>query len=223
MEKISNKRELLRKKKIALKRKRWMTFGLIFLGVLFIFATAYFLPKLVMRLNKYESSEGFSLGDPDAPVSVELFSSYYCSFCKDYSEQNEKSFIADYVDTGKVFYRYVNLPPQSEQAILASAASYCAADQNRFFDYKEQLYNYAAVQDGFSAENLIKYANFIGMDSETFSKCLDADTYINAYEADRSYASSLGITFTPSFYVNGEIVTAAELIPTVEMLLSQQQ
>lgn len=217
-----SKRELLRQKAKELKRKRWLTFGLIALGILVIFSIAMFLPRLIMRANGYKGSAGFTLGDPDAPVTVELFSSYFCSHCKDFSDQAEKSFIEKYVDTGKVYYRYINIPPQTEPAILGSIASYCAADQNRFFDYKELLYTYAAASDGFSLTNLEKYANFVGLDTNEFSQCLNAGTYSTAYINDLSYASSLGINFTPAFSVNGQVITAAELDETIDLLLSQE-
>lgn len=221
MTKPLSKRELLRRKAKEQKRRRRLVFGLVSIGILLVFAIAIYLPRLIMQVNSYEGSTGFTMGDPDAPVTVELFSSYYCSHCKDFSEQAEKSFIEEYVDTGKVYYRYINLPPQSEQAILASIASYCAADQNRFFDYKELLYTYAAVSDGFSVDNLVKYANFIGLDTDQFSQCMNADTYSTTYLDDRSYASSLGIAYTPAFSVNGQVVTAADLNETVDSLLSQ--
>jgi protein-disulfide isomerase len=216
-----SKRELLRQKAKDQKRKRWLTFGWIAGVIILAFVFIISLPRLIMRANSYDGSTGLTLGDPDAPVIVEIFSSYYCSHCKDFSEQSEKKFIENYVDTGKVYYRYINIPPQTDQSILGSIASYCAAEQNRFFDYKELLYTYASASDGFSVDNLEKYANFIGLDIDEFSQCLNADTYAKAYINDLSYASSLGINFTPAFTVNGQVVTAADLDETVESFLSQ--
>ena len=222
MEKSTNKREYLRRKEKERKRKRWFVAGLILLGVILIFGLAILLPRIILNPQKFEGSTGFSLGDPNAPITVDAFSSYTCSHCKDFSENEEKSFIKEYVDTGKVFYRYINLAAFNEQGILANTASYCAADQDRFFDYKGLLFSNALMEDGFSQENLINYANYIGMDIQAFTDCLNSDTYAKAYIDDRSYASALGITFTPAFSVNGQVVTTSELIPTVEMLMSEQ-
>jgi len=215
-----SQREQIRRKEKSKRRKKWLTFGLISMAVIIIFVLIVAIPRLITKANRYQESNGFTLGNPDAPLKVEIFSSFSCSHCKTFSENEEKTFIAKYVDTGKVFYRYFNLPPSDEQSILASSASYCAADQNRFFDYKARLYEYAFAQNGFSRENLIKYAGFIGLDTDQFTSCLDSDTYAQAYLEDRVYASEAGITYTPSFLINGRIYTSAELDQAIDSLLA---
>ncbi|MGC9385256.1 MAG: thioredoxin domain-containing protein, partial [Kosmotogaceae bacterium] len=103
-----NKRELLRQKRKAQQRRKIYITVLIIIGVLVVFGLFAFLPKLISKSANYGSSQGFVLGDPNAPVKVVAFSSYSCGYCKIFSESLEKDFIEDYVDTGKVYYRYVN-------------------------------------------------------------------------------------------------------------------
>ena len=214
-----SKREQIRRKNIVRRRKNWATFGLISIAVIGVFILVIGLPKWIMSAKKPTESNGFEVGEVNAPLTVEIFSSFSCSHCKDFSDNEEKAFIDAYVNTGQVLYRYFNLPSLNEQSILASIASYCAADQNRFFDYKELLYTYAFVQDGFSKDNLIKYAGYTSMDKEKFASCLSSDTYAEAYQYDREYASSAGIRYTPSFLINGQIYTTSELNQVVESLL----
>ena len=216
-----NKREILRKKKEEKKRRNILTFISIIAGVVIIFVLASVLPKLALKQTKYEGNQGFTVGSPDAPVTVVQFSSYYCSFCKTFSDHTEKDFIAEYVDTGKVYYRYVNVPSGDEVSQRVSEASYCAADQNRFFEYKDLLYTYAGSAEGFSQENLVNYANTIGMDQDAFQACLDADTFADAYLDDINFADSVGLKGTPSFLVNDQLVFSSELNATVDALLGQ--
>jgi protein-disulfide isomerase len=214
-----NRRELLREKRKTQKRRSVIISIMITLGVIVIFGSIALISKFLSKPPDYESTQGFSVGDPEALVDVIAFSNYSCGYCKIYSETIEKDFISDYAETGKVHYRYVNLASSNQPSINAAEASYCAAEQNKFFEYKGFLYIYAQAADSFSLENLNKYAKSAGLDTEAFEECMAEGTYEQAYLNDRNYAQSSGINATPTFLVNGQIVSASELITTVEELL----
>jgi protein-disulfide isomerase len=216
-----NRREILRKKRINEKRQKGLKIGLIILAVILIFGAAALLPKLILEQSTDGIGRGFPLGDPNAPVTVVQFSSYSCGFCKDFSERVEKDFISDYVDPGLVFYRYVNIPSSNEDSQNAAKASYCAADQKKFYDYKDYLYTNASSVDGFSLNSLISYANSAGLAIDEFQACLEASTYNDAFVEDFRYAQSIGVTGTPTFLVNGQLVSSIDLIPFVDSLLAE--
>lgn len=216
-----NKRELLRQKRKAQQRRKIYITVLIIIGVLVVFGLFAFLPKLISKSANYGSSQGFALGDPDAPVKVVAFSSYSCGHCKSFSENLEKDFIKNYIEKGQVYYRYVNMASNNEQSKNAAEASYCAADQNKFFEYKRLLYTYASASDGFSTENLIRYAKNADLDVAEFKACMLSDQYAETYLEDRRYAQSVGVTATPTFLVNDQLVYSSELISTVEFFLSE--
>jgi protein-disulfide isomerase len=214
-----NQRELLREKRKADKRRSVSISVLIIVGVIVIFGSITLLSRFLAKPVDYETSQGFMVGDPNAPVEVVAFSNYSCGYCKIFSETIEKDFISDFAETGKVNYRYVNLASSNESSINAAEASYCAAEQNKFFEYKDYLYTYAAAADGFTLENFNKYAKSAGLDTESFEICMIEGDYDQAYLNDRAYAQSAGINATPTFLVNGQIVSASELVTTVEELL----
>ena len=216
----STTREHLRQKRRDKKRQKFLLILLITLAVNIIFGLAVIIPKILLRTPKSKQSQGFTIGNPDAPVKVIQFSSYYCSFCKNFSENVESRFIRDYVEPGLVYYRYVNLPGDGEASQQAAVASYCAADQNRFFDYKDLLYTYSAAEDGFSANNLNKYANLIGLDKNDFESCLYDTQYKDAYEQDLLLAEEAGVTGTPSFLVNDQLVYSNDLFATIDSLIN---
>lgn len=216
-----SKREQLRRKRQAEKRKKTLTFVIITAVVIVLIGLAAILPRLFNRNVDYQQMEGFYLGDPDAPITVVEFSRYTCSHCKNFAETMEADFIADYVDTGKVYFRYVNLASGDEGLLNAGEASYCAAEQNKFFEYKSYLYTYSLSETGFATESLINYAESADLDVDEFTACLESDTYRDAYLSDQSYAQSVGITGTPSFLVNDQIVFASELFQTLDELLGE--
>lgn len=216
-----NKRELLRQKRIQQKKRNITTAVLIAAAALVLVLALVFLPNILLNLSHGLGSPGFPLGDPDAPVTVYEFSSYTCSHCYDFNENAAKAFIANYVDTGKVYFNYVNLPADSEDSLLAAKASYCAAAQEKFYDYKDQLFTYASVTDGFSETNLLQYASLAGLDGDAFEACMASDKYTTAYTQDIQFASQSGVNATPTFLVNGqELVTTSELEATVEKYLN---
>ena len=162
-----SKREVLRNKRLDQKRRKTKNIIIITLAVLALIAITILLPNFISGRTGSEDSRGFTLGDPNAPVSVVNFSNYACGFCADFSAIVEPDLISNYVETGDVYYRYVNLAHSDPASLNAAKASYCAADQNGFFDYKSFLYSAAGTQEGFSTTNLVNIAVEIGL-NQTF-------------------------------------------------------
>ncbi len=218
----TSKREQLRRKRQEEKRKKLITFSIIVVAVIALIGLAAFLPRLFNRNTSYDAVEGFYLGDPDAPVTVVEFSRYTCSHCKTFAETMEEDFIADYVNTGKVYFRYVNLASGTEGLQNAGEASYCAAEQNKFFEYKPYLFTYAYEEGSFTTEKLINYAKSANLDVDAFSASSWKQDTFKRCLFGRSKLCPIGqIPGTPSFLVNDEIVFASELIQKVEEYLQQ--
>jgi len=211
-------REIIREKREKQKRQRFLTVLLVSIVAIVLFSIAVFLPKILISTTL---TNGFSVGDPNAPITVVEFSSYLCDHCKTFSDNNEKGFIADYVQTGDVYFTYMNIPDNDEQSLSAAEASYCAAEQNKFFEFKEYLFNAANTPNAYTFDNLINYASLADLDTKDFQFCLESDEYADAYLSDYQYAGSVGVSGTPSFLVNETLVFSEDLISTVESLLKQ--
>lgn len=216
-----NKRELLRKKRLEQKRRNTKNIIIITLAALALIAIIIILPNIISGRPGSDGGSGFTLGNSNAPVSVVNFSSYTCSFCAVFAEDIEPELIRNYVETGDVYYRYVNLPQRDPSSLNAAKASYCAADQNRFFDYKSFLYSAVGTQDGFATTNLVNMATTAGLNITEFEACMADNTYDNAPDEDLRYAQSVGISGTPTFLINGQLVSSREVIPTIDSLLNR--
>lgn len=216
-----SKRDLIRKKRLEEKRRKTQKTIVIALAVLALIAIVILLPNIISTLSGSDNERGFSIGNPNAPVSVVNFSNYNCVFCAEFSATTEKDLIREYVETGDVYYRYVNLPHNNPESQNAAKASYCAADQERFFDYKSLLYSVAGTQERFSTSNLVVLASDAGLDSTVFQSCLEDGKYNNAPARDLRYAQSLGVTATPTFLINGQLVSSREVMPLIDSLLDR--
>ena len=147
------------------------------------------------------------LGDPNAPVTVVEFSDFECPYCKKAYEDSVKQLKTEYVSTGKVKFVYRDYPlgfhPKAQKA---AEASECAHEQNKFWEMHDKLFE---NQASLSEVNYKKWATELGMDSNKFNDCLDTGKYANEVAADTAAGNALGVSGTPTFFVNGQKIVGA--------------
>jgi protein-disulfide isomerase len=156
---------------------------------------------------------GVHLGDPNAPVKVDVYGDFRCSACKKYTLNSEPQIIQTYVETGKVYYTFhsyiVTDGNDGTDASYRSAnAAMCAAEQGRFWDYHDTLYANQVTEDAsfFTDERLVTMAQNLNLDMTAFNQCYQAKKYASDINNDISQAHSLNLTFTPSILVDGTLV-----------------
>ncbi len=130
----------------------------------------------------------------------------------------EDAIIENYVNTGYVYYEFVNFPFGTADTYDAAEATYCAAEQNGFWAYKHTLFEMgiSSNTNAFTQTNLLAYAEDLDMDRTAFEECLESDRYLAEMDKDYKYAISSGITGTPSFIVNGQTVYADGLEAAIQ-------
>ncbi len=74
-------------------------------------------------------STGKALGNPQAPIRIELFSDYQCPACKQLHDETITPLINNYVNTGKVYLVRREFPLPIHSHALAAARIACAAEQ----------------------------------------------------------------------------------------------
>jgi protein-disulfide isomerase len=94
----------------------------------------------------------------------------------------------------------------------AAEASHCAADQNKFWQYHDYLFNHQG-QEGSSwatAEHQKEFAKAVGLNAAQFSQCLDSRKYKQEVLDETSSGRSYGVTGTPTVFVNGAAIVGAQ-------------
>lgn len=155
-------------------------------------------PRLALRADDHV------LGAVDAPVVVIEYGDLECPICGRFAREVFPSVQVDYIDSNRVrwVFRHLPLSEIHPHALRAAAASECAAEQDRFYDYIEALFNnQAALED----TDLIGYATDLGLDAEAFTSCLNSNRHDERINSDREDAIDLGATGTPTFFINGQI------------------
>ena len=213
MSSIQNQREILKNQKESKQKKTTITIVSVVLVLAIVLALVYFLPK--------KRVEGFSLGDPNAPVKVDQFSNYNCIHCINFANEQEADFIKNYVDTGKVYWTYHNYQFVEDDSSPAAEATYCAGEQGAFFDYKKLVYQAASAgyAGKFAEESLINYAKEVNLNLDEFAQCRESDRQIEVMHQGREYGRNNQVQYTPQFLVNGTLSFAADLQATIDTAL----
>lgn len=158
--------------------------------------------------------DGRTMGDPNAPVTIEVFEDFQCPSCKSYSEQVEPQVVETYVNSGQVYYIFRHFPflddgaPRNESDQAANA-SMCAADENRFWDYHDMLFaNWDGENQGaFTDKRLVAFAEALELDMPSFNECFEINFHKEEIDSDLQLGRDSGVTGTPSVLVNGTILT----------------
>jgi protein-disulfide isomerase len=155
-----------------------------------------------------------SMGNPDAPVKMDVWEDFQCSGCLSYTQKLEPQILQTYVETGKVYYTFHFYPfidgGQGESHDSANAAM-CAAAQERFWDYHAMIFaNWLGENAGsFTEPRLIEFAQKIGLDMAAFNQCYQENTYSALIQQDIDDGAKLGVPPTPGIFVNGKMVVSS--------------
>jgi len=156
---------------------------------------------------------GVHLGDPNAPVKVDVYGDFRCSACKDYSVNYEPQIILTYVEAGKVYYTFhsfivIDGNTSSDASYRSANAAMCAAEQGHFWDYHDTLYANQVTEDAsyFTDVRLVRMAQNLNLDMTSFNQCYQAKRYASNIQNDISQAQSLNLSYTPSILVNGTLL-----------------
>lgn len=147
-------------------------------------------------------------GDANAPVKIVECSEFQCPYCKRYIDQTYGTILENYVDTGKASYEFRHFPLSFHQyAQKAAEATECAGEQGKFWEYHDILF---ANQANLDADSLKAYAVNLGLDATKFDTCLDSGKYEDKITEDMNYCAGKGVSGTPSFIINGQLLVGAQ-------------
>ena len=114
--------------------------------------------------------------------------------------------MADY--RGKIRLAFKDFPlPSHDKAKPAHEAARCAGTFGKYWEYHDRLFE---VQPKFSREELIRYATDLHIPADSFMQCLDGGRFRAKVEADMEEGRRLGISGTPTFFINGRRLVGAQ-------------
>ena len=149
-----------------------------------------------------------TLGNPDADVTVQAFEDFTCGHCATYKLDHFPTIREEYIDPGDVHYQHWDFPlPVNETwaVPVASAARGVGArnGDEAFFEFASAAYE---SQGDYSGEALGAAAEAAGADPCAVLSDAEFTAYEEAAQSDKSEGESMGVSGTPTIFVNGSPV-----------------
>ena len=148
-----------------------------------------------------------ALGSESAPITIVEFGDYQCEACYAWFHNTRDTLIDNYIETGKAKLIFVDLPFLGRDSPTAAQASYCAEDQEQYWEYHTMLYTF---QDGHpdsgwaDRDRLNSFAFSLDMNIDEFNDCMDSSKYKNRVKANYDEAVKNGALSTPTFIIISE-------------------
>jgi len=126
---------------------------------------------------------------------------------------------AKYGDKIKIVYRDYPLDNLHPQARAAAEAARCAAEQGKFWEFHDKLLQ---NDPDASPATLARFAKEVGLEADAFAACRTSGKFKTAIQASIQEGTRLGITGTPTFFINGRILVGAQSLDAFARIIDQE-
>ncbi|MGB3717249.1 MAG: DsbA family protein, partial [Candidatus Promineifilaceae bacterium] len=173
-----------------------------------------------------------TMGDPNAPVTIVEFSDYQCPFCLRNFQQTWPQLKAEYIDTGRVYYVFKDFPIPSIHpgAERVHEAAQCAGEIGGRDTYWEVHDVFFINQERWADKPqpdldniLVSLTDEVGISNDEMRGCLESGRYEEVVQADMDEGRSLGVTGTPTFFINGYPVVGAQSYQVFQTAISMAE
>ncbi len=145
------------------------------------------------------------------------FSDFQCPFCAK-AQGTIKKFLEAHQDKVTLAFKHLPLSRIHPEAIPAAQAAWAAQQQGKFWQYHNALF---AQQDRLGEELYLAIARDLNLNLEQFNQDRESSSAIAALESDIQMASTIGVSGTPFFVMNGEPLSGAVELSEFEKTLAK--
>lgn len=175
-------------------------------------------------LERRVDGDPMAIGALDAPVVMTEWVDLRCPYCAVFTRDTLPDVVKEYVDSGKVRIEMQDVAFFGEESLRASAAARAAAEQGRYFEFIDAVYD-AAPESGhaeLTAEELLGHAKTAKLpDMEKFKADMAREDLRADVTQATNEASQLGVTGVPFFVVGGQGISGAQPMDTFRQFLDQ--
>ena len=176
-------------------------------GALWNFDASPFLDNLT-----HLPPDGPAFGPADAKVQLVVFSDFECPYCREFAKTLRDKLPAKYGKDVRVIFQNFPIPSIHKWAVAGAEAGACVASLNSsaFWPFHDWLFEH---QGEMNSENLkskvLEYAKANHLDNARLAACLDTHATAAAVKEDMQAGQALSVQQTPSFFINGRLVSGA--------------
>ncbi len=172
-------------------------------------------------IESSEQKEEHVRGDIDAPITIVEFSDFQCPFCLKF-HPTMMQVMQNYQGQVKWVYKHFPLDSKHPQARPAAEASECAAEQNKFWEFADGLFE---NQPRLGQALYKDLASQLGLDMNQFEDCVSSRKYKDKVEQDLQQGIASGVKGTPGNFINGQLIPGAvtyeNLKSSIDQVLSE--
>ena len=167
----------------------------------------------------------WSAGDPNAPVQIVEFTDYQCPFCQQYAMETFPTLFTEMIESGRIYYALKDLPLDSlhPEAVVAATAVRCAGEQDAYKEMHDAVFANQAIWGGSGETAAIgtftEFAADLGLDEGALSSCISLGEQRERVLANQQESLSLGVSSTPTFYINGYPMRGAQPFDVFEAVI----
>ena len=166
--------------------------------------------EIIQKLYNPVVQNASALGSSTADITIIEFADYQCESCAKFNREVRDDILRNFVNTGQVRFLFkdfiinndMTTTTVDETSILAAEASYCAAEQGKYWEYHNKLYQNAEGENTqwVTIDNLKQIANNVGIgDLMQFSDCLESHKNSKTVKENDNLARSIGLQSAPTF------------------------
>ena len=152
-----------------------------------------------------------SAGPANAPVTIVEYADLQCPTCARFHEFLEKELLPKYGDKVRIVFKEFPLP-MHDWSHTAAIANECAYQINpsAFVAYRSLIFkNQSSITVTSVRDLMLQYGEEAGVDRLRLAACIDSKASLPRIEAGHREGEKLGVSSTPTSFINGRIVVGA--------------
>jgi protein-disulfide isomerase len=159
-------------------------------------------------------AEGYLYGSPNAPVQIIEFADFECPACAQFAAVTEPDVRKRLIDQGTVALRFYDFPLQQHpNSLPASLAAACAADQGKFWEMHDALFNAQDSWNGVATSRpkgvFEGFVRQLGLDAAKWEECYDSQRHRARILANQKEGERRRVGQTPTFIIGDKLLPGA--------------
>lgn len=179
--------------------------------------------EFMLGLQRRDADDPMAVGDVDAPVVMIEYADYRCPFCAQHHRETRPQ-LTPLVEDGTLRIEFRDLVIFDETSMMAAIGGRAAAEQGLLEEYQEEVFALSDQGHGeYDQDDLVQIAEQIGVaDLEAFEAAFDDPEILAAVQADTAEARGIGVTSTPTFLINTQVVQGAYPLQHFEQVIAAE-
>ncbi|HEY7090542.1 MAG TPA: thioredoxin domain-containing protein, partial [Tepidisphaeraceae bacterium] len=153
---------------------------------------------------------------PSETVEVVVYSDFQCPFCGQFYKPF-RQLMTEGIEGVPIKFEFKNFPLSFHPyAQLAAQAAMAAKQQGKFWEMHDAIF---AHQSAMKRENLLEYAEQLGLDMNRFLEDMDSEPIKQMVERDKAEGAKANVDATPTVVIDGKAYSGSRTFPELKKMV----